>query len=411
MKILHINDKYCNFGGSEKYLLDICTAQEEAGHQIVLISSEKESITIPGRKEYFLKSSYGLRSSLKIWSQYREIIRTENPDVINLHNTHAFISPFLIKKLCLLKPTVKFVHDAKFFCPHLGRKVIATTGELCHYPVGMHCFNRKGCYPFHLHGGGVFNNLHKFFLVSYELRISRLLEKILVGSQYMYHELVRNGFMPKKIRTIPCYTDKAYDVRGPQAEKGLILCVGRFDGVKGIPQFIEALNYLKELQWCAEIIGDGPFIGETKEKINQFGLENRIKLLGRLSSDEVDRFYQRCSMVVMPSMIPESFGLVGIEAMTFSRPVVAFDAGGIREWLRDGETGFMVERGNIKGLAHRISYLLNDEWLARKMGERGRERVDKFYRKELHLKRLFAAYEEAINNRVHHQKPTNKDFL
>lgn len=412
LKILHINDKYCHLGGSEKYLLDTCNAQEEAGHQVVIISSsESESITVPGRKEYFLKSSYGLRSSLKIWSKFKEIIKTENPDVINLHNTHYFVSPLITKKLCLLKPTVKFVHDAKFFCPHLGRKIIPFTGELCHYPVGIHCFNRKGCYPFHVNGGGVFHNLHKFLFVSYELSVSKVLEKIIVGSEYMHDELVRNGFAPKKIRIIPCYTDKVFDIRGFQPEKRLILCIGRFDGVKGIPQFIESLNFLKEQEWRAEIVGDGPFRWEVEEKIKHFGLGSRIKLLGRLPNDQTDWCYQRCRMVVMPSMIPESFGLVGIEAMAFSKPVIAFDSGGIRNWLVDGETGFLVERGNIKGLANRISQLLKDEWLARKMGEMGKARVEKFYRKEQHLKRLCVTYEEVINNWVCHQKRINKDFL
>jgi glycosyltransferase involved in cell wall biosynthesis len=110
-------------------------------------------------------------------------------------------------------------------------------------------------------------------------------------------------------------------------------------------------------------------------------------------------------MVVIPSLIPEAFGLVGIEAMTFGKPVVAFDSGGIREWLIDGETGFLVKRGDIRGLGDRISQLLKEESLAREMGKKGKERVEKFYRKDIHLKKLLAIYEEVINKRARSGAP------
>ena len=135
MKILHINANYCHLGGAEKYLLDICNALEEIGHKIVIISSsEGEHISVQGRNEYFVKPSYGLRSGLHMWHTYRDIIEKENPDIIHLHNTHYFVSPLIIKRLSAVKPTVKFAHDARLFCPSLGRKFFLFSKEICHYP-------------------------------------------------------------------------------------------------------------------------------------------------------------------------------------------------------------------------------------------------------------------------------------
>lgn len=402
MKILHINDTYRFLGGAEKYLLDTCNALEELGHSIVIISSsEREHITVPARKEYFVRPSYGLRSALKIWDSYKEIIEKEDPDAIHLHNTHYFVSPLIIRRLCKLLPVVKFVHDARFFCPSLGRKVIPSSDKICSYPVGIRCFNRAGCYPFHRKECGVLSNLHKFFFVYYELRVSRMLDKVIVGSRYMRDELLRNGFSEGKIKVMPCYTDMAHDISQHYAydRKGPVLCVGRFDGIKGIPQFIEALNHLKDKQWEAEIVGDGTFIKESDERVKALGLGKRIKFLGRLSSHEIEECYRRCSMVVMPSMVPESFGLVGIEAMAFCKPVVAFNSGGIKEWLEDGKIGFLVERGDVVGLAGRVSQLLENESLAWDMGKHGREQVEKYYRKDIHLKQLLASYREAIDGR------------
>lgn len=408
MKILHINDNYCYLGGAEKYLLDICKELEGLGHQIIIISSsEKEHSSTPGRKEYFVKPSYGLKTGLKIWDIYKRIVEKEDPDIIQLHNTRYFLSPLVTKRLMKIMPVVKFVPDARLFCPHPMSKIIQSSNELCFNPLGWHCFNRKGCYPFLLGRSNLFDNLREFFVVYWELRITRMLAKTIVTSQYMYNELLRNGFEKNKTAIIPYYTEKGLNLDNGVSyeERGPVLCIGRFDGVKGIPQFIDALQFIKNQKWYAEIVGDGIFRKSAEERVKQIGLEKRVTFRGWLSSEEIDHCYQRCSMLVIPSLIPEAFGIVGVEAMAFAKPVVAFDSGGIREWLIDGETGFFVKRGDIRGLADRISQLLKEESLAREMGEKGKERVEKFYRKDIHLKKLFAIYEEVINKRARSRTP------
>lgn len=401
MKILHINDYYTSLGGSEKYLIDTCKALEDQGEETVIVSSsENEHISVPGRREYFVRPSFGLRTGLESWRLFEEIINREDPDIIHLHNTHCFVSPLVIKKLHHLKPVVKFVHDARHFCPHLGRKILSDTNEVCTYPAGIHCFNRRGCYPFHSDRRGLLSNLHKFIFVFYELRLSGKLDRIIVGSQYMLDELIRNGINKDKIRVIPCYTDKVMDNEEDERDENkTILCVGRFDGVKGMTEFIEALGYIKGHEWRAEIVGDGEFLTEGREKVKGLGLENRVDFIGRLSSDAIDRCYNRCRVVVMPSMIPESFGIVGIEAFAFGKPVIAFDSGGIKEWLKDGENGFMVRRGDAKGLSARILTVLNDKGLAQSLGKRGRDSVENSFRRYHHIKRLTEVYREAIELR------------
>ena len=114
---------------------------------------------------------------------------------------------------------------------------------------------------------------------------------------------------------------------------------------------------------------------------------------------EINKYLADSDIVVMPSMIPESFGLVGIEAMASGKPVVAFDAGGIREWLADGETGYLVERGDVRGMAERISRLLKNSSLAKRMGEKGKELVEKYYRRDIHLPGLLDVYQDVIKTR------------
>src|SRR5947207_14197024 len=81
----------------------------------------------------------------------------------------------------------------------------------------------------------------------------------------------------------------------------------------------------------------------------------------------------------MSSVWPEPFGMVGIEAMRYGLPVVAFDAGGIKEWLLDGRNGYLVPWMDRATYAARVEALLGNKTLARQMGELGRQLVSEHY--------------------------------
>lgn len=396
MKILHINDLYREFGGAERYLLNVCTALEDLGHTIVVISSsEGRKIHYPGRREYFLQPSWGIRSGLRLLNAYKDIIRKEDPDLIYIHNTHYFVSPLIIRAIHRMKPTVRFVHDVRLICPS-GKKIIPRSNRVCLEGAGFSCL-LHGCIP--LLGHGFVNIKREIGIFLYQLRVTRGLDKIIVGSRYMYDELIKNRFEKERVAIIPCYTDRTGKDSIKGDEENIILCIGRFDGVKGIPGFIESLALIQEKGWRAEIVGDGKYQGKAISLAKDLGVEKKISFLGRLTYEELDGHYQRAGVVVMPSMIPESFGLVGIEAMAFSKPVIAFDSGGVEEWLLDKETGFLVKRGDIYGLARAMAMLLEDKGLAERMGRRGKEKVEALYRRKRHMDALIQIYQEVIKMR------------
>ena len=82
--------------------------------------------------------------------------------------------------------------------------------------------------------------------------------------------------------------------------------------------------------------------------------------------------------------------------MRYGLPVVAFDAGGIREWLTDGENGFLVPWNNKAIFARRIEELLKDKQLARTMGQNGRLRVNRDYASSRQVGRLENLFEEVL---------------
>src|SRR5205085_1729680 len=112
--------------------------------------------------------------------------------------------------------------------------------------------------------------------------------------------------------------------------------------------------------------------------------------------DEMERSYLDASLFVVSSVWPEPFGLVGPEAMRYGLPVVAFDAGGIREWLLDGENGFLVPWMDTERFAARVQELLLNKPLARELGQRGRDRVHREYAAPVQVARLESLFHEVL---------------
>lgn len=398
MKVLHIHHLYRPFGGGERYLLDLCDILEERGHRTVIISSRhQENYHIEGRKEYFIDSSFGLKSGLKMWKVVRDIARQENPDLIHFHETLVFLSPFILRKLMRLKPTVQTLHTAFYFCPKATK--ILPNREICFYAMGVKCIT-SGCLP-EIDQRLALNMLWRKW-------VTAKADRVVVPSLYIKEEAVRNGITAEKVAVIPHFTEKNLQNEYVEPEDNSILFVGRTDPLKGIRELIAALSLIKEKIWKAYILGIGDGLNEHEKMAEDKGIKERIIFLNNLDYASLDEYYQKASVVVFPSMSPESFGLVGIEAMSFERPVVAFDVGGPREWLVDGKTGFLVKRGDVKELSLRIDQLLEDASLAKRMGLEGQIRVNERYRKEMHLKSLLTIYEEAIKRKHSKTKETKR---
>lgn len=155
-----------------------------------------------------------------------------------------------------------------------------------------------------------------------------------------------------------------------------ILMVGRLSRRKGQHVALEAIRRLHDRGIDARLtvvgaeFGAGrPYTKKLKTIIATAGLRDRVELLGH--RDDVSTFYAAHDAVVMPSTRPESLGLVALEGAAHARPVVASAAGGLREVVQDGRTGYLVQPGDPGALADRLAALARDPQAARVMGERG----------------------------------------
>ena len=100
-------------------------------------------------------------------------------------------------------------------------------------------------------------------------------------------------------------------------------------------------------------------------------MQDSIMRLGQLSKEELRNWYATSQLVVLPSS-NEGLGRVILEAQAMNVPVITYDVGGLSEAIRDGKTGYLVKKGDVKGLAKKIETLLADEHKRKAMGEAGR---------------------------------------
>lgn len=126
------------------------------------------------------------------------------------------------------------------------------------------------------------------------------------------------------------------------------------------------------------------------------GLGGRAFLHGRAANEDIGDYYSRAGIFVFPSLWHEPFGIPVIEAMAAGLPVVATRAGALPEVVVDGETGFLVERGDSEALAAAIAQLLADPALRERMGAAGRERVRRLFTWDRSVARLEELYEGAL---------------
>jgi glycosyltransferase involved in cell wall biosynthesis len=147
----------------------------------------------------------------------------------------------------------------------------------------------------------------------------------------------------------------------PPASPHRVVFLGRLDPVKRLPDLLEAIASLKGFARL-DVYGDGAEHGRLSAQIQTMGLASLVSLHGAVQKPS--EALQNAELLVLPSEA-EGFGLVLIEAMACGIVVVATDAPGIRDVVRNGQTGLLVPVGSPPALAMAIRQVLENETLRR----------------------------------------------
>lgn len=167
--------------------------------------------------------------------------------------------------------------------------------------------------------------------------------------------------------------DFAYTEPAPKGrdDKKIILMSGRVeDNAKGMQTLRKAGEILARGRNDFEI-----HLTHTDFSVNTYWL----KAIGWRKHDEIVELYKQADICVVPSLWPEPFGLVAVEAMASGRPVCASRIGGLEGIVLHGETGFLFDAGDHAALAGYLGVLLDDADLRTRMGKAARARAEEEY--------------------------------
>jgi glycosyltransferase involved in cell wall biosynthesis len=185
-----------------------------------------------------------------------------------------------------------------------------------------------------------------------------------------------------KLHVVRCGVEPAAyeDVGEPPAGRPRVLCVGRLVPEKGQSVLLEAFARLTERGVAAELelVGYGPSRERLERLARRLGLADRVTFAGAVGQDAIAEHYRDASVFCLPSFW-EGIPVVLMEAMACRRPVIATAVAGVRELVRDGETGLLVSPGRADELADALERLLGDADLRRRMGAQGRRYVTRHY--------------------------------
>ena len=384
-----INDKYGEFGGTEEYINSFARIFDPLGYETSVIYGVKPpgNFSNPLIREFrlpFLKERY--KKTSPELDKLKDFINRIQVDIIYIHNIfdHRIITAM---KRTNPGKLVWYCHDHFFYCL---TELKTLSNSSCEFPLGKHCIAniREGrCikrYP-------LSKDLNDLFLERKKLlEATSSFDEIIVISKYMESTLIQNKpSLEDKLNLVPRQVDIPEKIERKEENKN-ILYVGRLVKEKGVDHLIKALEFIDCKDVKLTIVGSGEagYVRKCQSlakdmKGKRKGLE--IIFTGQKSHQEVFEFYKKASVVALPSLWPEPFGLVAAESLAHEVPVVAFDVGGINSIIKDGVTGLLAEPGNIRDLGEKIAHLCNDEEENRKMGKNGRKFVKLKFDPQKHI--------------------------
>ncbi|MEM8993641.1 MAG: glycosyltransferase, partial [Acidobacteriota bacterium] len=261
----------------------------------------------------------------------------------------------------------------------------AWTGRVCRRPMSLACALDGAWLKRGEDGLAVEPMAPKFA----SLRSARRMDRLVVASRFMEEELVTNGCDPGRVvRLAPVpRRDSSTPPPAEGDDSTDLLFVGQLVRGKGVDLLLRALP-LMDRRPRVTFVGDGNARESLEKLADRLGLSGRTRFLGWVDPARIGAFYAGARVVVMPGRWPEPFGLVGLEAMAHGKPVVAFDVGGVRDWLADGDTGLLVPEQDLGQMAGALDRLLSDETLRRRLGRRAQRTHHERFRFQPYLHRL-----------------------
>lgn len=390
MKILRVTSLGYEGGGAENGIVIMQPVLQSLGHEVRIFASDLGD-KATRFSDYEFKAFDNAPTILKplyrafypgSYRELKKVLKEYKPDIVQVHTMNQ-LSPSVLFALRGY-PAVVTVHGAEDFTPRL---------LLWALPPSF--FWKQESYKItSLNAVGLLHYLYHRTISTAFYRVGFAnIERFIVFSRFMQKELQRE-YLPSTY--IANATDLFESVPFDPSKRSLLF-VGRLEKVKGVQDAICAMPKILETfpDTMLRIAGDGSYEKDLRALVIEKNLQDSVLFLGKLDRRELEAEYARCTIVLMPSIWPEAFGKVGIEAMSMGRPVIACDVGGVSEWLLDSKVGFLVPSQNPLLLAQKVIVLFTDTTLLATMGQSAALHARQFGI-EIHAKKIVSLYGEVI---------------
>jgi len=382
VRILETTDFYPPImGGAENHVQSISERLSERGHEVFIITTATgeppstrlvNGVTVsrisnivdrltPLYKNPNRRFPPPITNPLVV-RDIMSVIKTFEPDAIH---SHGWITYSTIKaKLKSGVPLVTTLHDYGLICP---KRTFMVDGGLCQTGPSHYCVRcgkaQYGLMKSVLTYRGVVNGIRGLKHIDQFIAVSSFVKNV----HLKYAPIKEN-----QICVIPApFPDKKNLLQEgidtlPKLPEDFILFVGTLAPYKGVDVLIEAY---KQVDTTAKLV----LIGMTMPS-HKYEPTDNILIVENALHEYVMKALSMCRFCVVPSLWPEPFGKVAVEAMSRRKAVIVARTGGLIDIVVDAETGILVTPGDAKSLANAMRFLLGNPLIAKKMGEVGYRR-------------------------------------
>jgi len=365
MRILLASDSfYPKIGGVSSHLEDLANFLLNRGHKVFLVSKkgnyDDSRFSFPVFRVNSVLGGSSEAIGIPRTAELKAIIKKIKPDVVHSHHAFTPVSLLVLKAAKELGvPTVLTNHCIYFFYD----------ADYIWKPAS-------------------------YVLFPYRKYINKA-DKIIAVSKVAANFISYFIDDSKKILVIPNGIKmKEFLVKDKKFDAKTVLFVGRIVYRKGIHVLVEAMSKVikKKKEAKLIIIGEGYFRPFIENLIKIYHIEKNVIFKKGLSRHQLKKYYQRANIFVCPSLFGESFGIVLLEAMASGTPIIASRHGGIKEVIRDNETGILVKPGDVEGLAEKILLFLNNPQLSERISKKAFQEVKRKYSWEIVGRKIEEVY-------------------
>ncbi len=372
MKILIISDYAYPSGGAEVMILRLRDELCRRGHDARIFSTALAGEEDGNFADY---TCHGTETRLRTLLQtanpfavhsLSKVLKSFQPDIVHVRMFLTQLSPLILP---LLRDVPSIYHLAWYraICP-TGTKTLPN-GQECRQKWGRVCLS-EGCHP-----------LHDWLALMTQMKMMSswigAFDQIVANSNAVQARFAKEGFETSVIHNgIP-----VSKISGTFPKEPSVFFAGRLVTGKGCHILIEAFANVLRVVPNAQLViaGDGAARLDLATLVQDLGLKDRVTFLGKITQKEISDQIQRAWVQVVPSLWQEPFGITAIEAMMHARPVIASNAGGLKEIVEPEQTGYLFEPGDIDALSKHLIDLLTDAQKAVALGKSARSRaVDNF---------------------------------